>query len=77
MKFKKNNLLTGFGLSMGLLSGAVAAYFLAPRKGEHTQKMLVEKANRLSQKTIQKLEEGLIQFEIALEKPEDYPKINR
>ena len=77
MKLKKTNLLAGFGLSVGLLSGAVAAYFLAPRKGEHTQKMLVEKANRLSQKSIQKLEEGLIQFELALEKPEDYPKINR
>ena len=68
MKAKKNNLLTGLGLSVGLLSGAVAAYFLAPRKGEHTQKMLVEKANRFSQKSIQKLEERLIQFELAIEK---------
>lgn len=68
MKLKKNNLLAGFGLSIGLISGAIAAYFLAPRKGEHTQKMLVEKGSQISQKSIQKIEEGLIQLELALEK---------
>lgn len=64
--------LAGLGLTIGLLSGAVAAYFLAPRKGKHTQKMIVEKANELTQKSIRKLEDGLISLEVALEDTEKY-----
>lgn len=68
MKTGKTRVLASLGLTVGLLSGAVAAYFLAPRKGTDTQKILIEKGNQLAQKSIRKLEEGLIQFEVALEK---------
>lgn len=72
MKSGKRRILSSLGLTVGLLSGAVAAYFLAPRKGKDTQKKLVKKANNLSQKSIQKLEEGLSHFELALEDTQKY-----
>lgn len=67
MASKKKRLLANFGLVVGILSGATAAYFLAPKKGTDTQKMLVENANKLAQKSIAKVQEGLIQFEVALQ----------
>lgn len=66
MKAGKKRLLASLGLTIGLLSGGIAAYFLAPRKGKETQKNLVLKANRLSQKSIRKFEEGLIHLEKLL-----------
>lgn len=67
MQSKKKRFLTNFGLIVGILSGAVAAYFLAPKKGTDTQKALVKKANKLTQKSITKVQDGLIQFEVALQ----------
>lgn len=67
MKSRKKRILTSFGLTVGILSGAVAAYFLAPKKGTDTQKMLVKNANKITQQSIAKLQEGLIQFEVALQ----------
>ena len=67
MQSKKKRYLTNFGLIVGILSGAVAAYFLAPKKGKDTQKVLVKSANRITQKSIAKVQEGLIQFEVALQ----------
>lgn len=66
MKSKKKGFLIRFGLTVGIVSGAVAAYFLAPKKGTVTQKLLVKNANKLAQQSINKLQEGLIQFEVAL-----------
>lgn len=67
MQSKKKRFLTNLGLTVGILSGAVAAYFLAPKKGIDTQKMLVKNANKITQKSITKVQEGLIQFEVALQ----------
>ena len=67
MHSKKKRFLTNFGLILGILSGATAAYFLAPKKGTDTQKLLVKNANKLTQKSIAKAQEGLIQFEVALQ----------
>ena len=67
MQSKKKRFLMNFGLIIGILSGATAAYFLAPKKGTDTQKMLVKNANKLTQKSISKVQEGLIQFEVALQ----------
>lgn len=67
MQSKKKRFLTNFGLIVGILSGATAAYFLAPKKGTDTQKMLVKNANKLTQKSIAKVQEGLIRFEVALQ----------
>lgn len=67
MNSKKNGFLIRLGLTVGIVSGAVAAYFLAPKKGTDTQKLLVKNANKLTQKSISKIQEGLIQFEVALQ----------
>ncbi len=67
MQSKKKRFLANFGLTVGILSGAIAAYFLAPKKGTDTQKMLVKNANKITQKSIAKVQEGLIQFEVALQ----------
>lgn len=67
MESKKKRLLSSFGLSVGIISGAVAAYFLAPKKGTDTQQMLIKNANKITQKSIAKVQEVLIQFEVALQ----------
>lgn len=67
MQSKKKRFLANFGLVVGILSGSVAAYFLAPKKGKDTQKMLAKKANQVAQKSIATVQEGLIQFEVALQ----------
>lgn len=67
MKSRKKRFLANFGLTVGIISGAVAAYFLAPKKGVDTQKILVKNANKITQKSISKVQEGLIQFEVALQ----------
>lgn len=76
MKSRKNRFLANFGLTVGIISGGVAAYFLAPKKGTDTQKMIVKNANKIAQKSISKVQEGLIQFEVALQEMdrEDFRK---
>lgn len=64
---KRRNLIS-LGLVVGTIAGAAAAYFLAPRKGTETQKNLARKANEVTQKSILKTQDALIDFEVALEK---------
>ncbi len=71
MVSRKTKNLTSLGLTVGVLSGAVAAYFLAPQKGTDTQKMLVRKANNIAQKSIYKVQDALIRFEVTLAKTEE------
>lgn len=66
MKAGKKRLLASFGISIGLISGGIAAYFLAPRKGRDTQKILIKKANKITQKSINKLDETLFYLEELL-----------
>ena len=63
---KKRNTIS-LGLVIGTILGAVLAYFYAPKKGIDTKKILANKANHLTQKTILKTQEGLIQLENILE----------
>lgn len=64
---KRRNLIS-LGLVIGTLAGAVAAYFYAPRKGTDTKKMLARKANEVTQKSIIKTQDALIDLEVALER---------
>lgn len=64
---KRRNLIS-LGLVIGTIAGAAAAYFLAPRKGTDTQKNLARKANEVTQRSIIKTQDALIDFEVALEK---------
>ena len=66
MKAGKKRLLASFGISIGLISGGIAAYFLAPRKGRDAQKILIKKANKITQKSINKLDETLFYLEELL-----------
>lgn len=66
MQSRKTRFLTAFGLTVGMLSGAIAAYFLAPKKGKDTQKILMKQANQVTQKSIKTVQKGLLQFEGAL-----------
>lgn len=66
MKAGKKRLLASLGISIGLISGGIAAYFLAPRKGRETQKILISKANKITQKSINKLDETLFYLEELL-----------
>lgn len=68
MKAGKKRLLASLGITIGLISGGVAAYFLAPRKGKDTQKILINKANQISQKSIIQLEKTLFYLEELLDK---------
>lgn len=64
---KKKRLLASLGLTVGLLSGGIAAYFLAPQKGKDTQKIITKKINYVTQKSLKKLQAELLKLEIALE----------
>lgn len=68
MASNKNKTLASSGLVVGLLAGAAAAFFLAPRRGVDTQKKMALKVNELAQKTIAKAQNGLLKFEDTLEK---------
>lgn len=72
MRAGKRRLIASIGLIIGLFSGGILAYFLAPRKGEKTQRLLTKKANRLTQKSLKKVDDGLIQLEEALKNKKDY-----
>ena len=63
---KQRNKLSA-GLIVGALSGAVAAYFLAPQTGAETKKMLAKKANSLTQTSILHVQNQLIHLERYLE----------
>lgn len=55
------------GILLGALTGAVAAYFLAPQTGAETKKMLAKKANTLTQTSILHVQNLLINVENYLE----------
>jgi len=57
-----------FGLIVGTIGGALAAYFLAPRRGDETKKIVARKMNHYTQKSILHAQSALINFEQALEK---------
>ena len=67
MSIDKKRRLLHSGLIVGAIGGAAAAFFLAPQKGLDTKKWLVKNANNLTQKSIVKTQEALVNFEIALE----------
>ncbi len=64
---KQRNLLS-FGLIFGTVGGALAAYFLAPKRGDETKKIVATKVNHLTQKSILHVQSKLIDFEQAMEK---------
>jgi len=64
---RERNLLS-WGIVLGTIAGATAAYFFAPRRGDETKKILARKLNSVTQKSISKTQEKLIDLEIALER---------
>ncbi len=64
---RQRNLIS-FGLIFGTIGGALAAYFLAPKRGDETKKIVAKKANHLTQKSILQVQSKLIDFEQILEK---------
>jgi len=70
---RERNLLS-WGIVFGTLAGAAAAYFLAPRKGTETKIIVAEKLNSMTQKSISKTQEKLIDLEVALERSIDKNK---
>lgn len=66
----ERNLLS-WGIVLGAVTGAVAAYFLAPKSGDETKKVIARKLNSFSQKSIVKTQDLLINLEGALEKDLD------
>lgn len=67
MSSSKQRSLISLGLIVGTISGAAAAYFLAPRKGDETKKIMAKKMNHYTQKSILQAQSKLIDFEQALE----------
>ena len=65
-KNKTRNLMS-LGLIIGTIAGAAGTFFLAPKKGTDTKKMLARKANHLTQKSILKTQESLLKFEETME----------
>jgi len=67
---RERNLLS-WGIVFGTIAGAAAAYFFAPRRGDETKKILARKLNSVTQKSISKTQEKLIDLEVALERDID------
>lgn len=66
---RERNLLS-WGIVFGSIVGAAAAYFLAPRRGEETKKILAKNVNRFTQTSILRTQNALINFEQAIEPDE-------
>jgi len=64
---RERNLLS-WGIVLGTIAGAATAYFFAPQRGDETKKILARKLNSVTQKSISKTQEKLIDLEIALER---------
>lgn len=54
----------GFGLVLGALSGAAAAYLFAPQSGKELQTELEEKADNAKKKAVLALDEAVTEAEI-------------
>jgi len=63
---RERNLLS-WGIVFGSIAGAAAAYFLAPRRGADTKKILAKNFNRFAQTSILRTQNALISFEEAME----------
>lgn len=59
---RERNLLS-WGIVLGSIAGATAAYFLAPRRAEDTKKILAKNLNRFAQTSILRTQSALIEFE--------------
>lgn len=68
MNIDKRRNLVSLGLVIGTLAGAAVAFFYAPTNGTNTKKMLARKANDVTQKSITKTQDVLIDLEVALER---------
>lgn len=55
------------GLVVGVLGGAVAAYFYAPQNGDKTKAILAKRLNNVAQTSILRTQNALINFEQKLE----------
>lgn len=71
MTNKKRRGLLSSGLILGAIIGAVAAFFLAPEKGSDTKKRLARGINNVTQKSISKAQDALIDLEVTLEAQEN------
>ena len=67
---RERNLLN-WGIIFGSIAGATAAYFLAPRKGDETKKIVAKNLNRFTQTSILRAQNALIHFEQVMEIDED------
>lgn len=68
MQTDRERNLISWGIVLGSITGAVAAYFLAPQRGPETKKMVAEKLNHFTQKSILQTQSALIDFEMTMEK---------
>lgn len=74
MSASKQRSLISLGLIVGTIGGAAAAYFLAPKKGDETKKIVSKKLNHYTQKSILHAQSKLIDFEQAMQKSLDNDK---
>lgn len=70
MKINRQRNLMSLGIVVGALTGAVAAYLLAPQDGKQTKVNIAKKVNNLTQTSILKTQEKLIQLESVLDRTE-------
>lgn len=71
MNSSRQRSLISLGLILGTIGGAAAAYFLAPRRGEETKKIVAKRLNHYSQKSILQAQSKLIDFEQAMQRSLD------
>ncbi|MCC5895816.1 MAG: YtxH domain-containing protein [Alkalibacterium sp.] len=57
----------GFGMALGALAGAAAAYLLAPQSGEEFQRELKDKAQETKKKAVVKFDEAVLETEMWLD----------
>lgn len=67
---RERNLLS-WGIVLGSIAGAAAAYFFAPRRAEDTKKILAKNVNRFTQTSILRTQNALINFEHAIKVDEE------
>lgn len=65
MKKSKKNIL-GAGIILGTIIGATTTFFMAPKNGIETQKRLINNLNSFFQKTVIKMQNLLLDFELFL-----------
>ncbi len=68
MQTNRERNLISWGIVFGSITGAAAAYFLAPKKGTEMKKTVAKNLNRFTQTSILRTQSALINFETAMEK---------